>query len=53
MKVPHDPDDVGGKINGDVLKKGVQEVHSLWCDRVSAGDGVEARYYDQVNETES
>jgi hypothetical protein len=39
VKVSHDSDDVGGKVDGDVLKHGVQEGHPLWCDRVGDEDG--------------
>jgi hypothetical protein len=48
VKVPHDSDDVGGKVDGDVLKQGVQDGRPLWRDQVGDEDGVETCCYDPV-----
>lgn len=50
MEIPHDPNDVGSKVDGDMIEQGRQKV-PLKSDWVSAMDGMEAHRYYMVDDT--
>jgi hypothetical protein len=52
VKIPHNLDCVGCKVNENVLKQGIQEVCTLISDRVDAMDGMKACCYDSVDEAD-